>query len=494
MRHSRDGSLPEEAVDAPVKPSIDAIEDVVIGDTIMLDKETNKRILRKIDRKLMPVLCITYTLQYYDKAVISQAAIFGLRTDLDLEEGLRYSWVMLIFFFGHIVGMYPCSLLAQRFRPRRVCSTLNILWAIIVLTTPACNSYSAILANRFFLGLIESGISPIFMLVVGLWYTHEEHSMRSSWWYSFSGGSLLLSPLINYGLAHIEGGPLKSWQWMFIVAGIITLAWGIALIWIFPDTPEEAKGWSPEDKRLLLERIKRDNSGSENRQLKLPQVWEALTDYQFWGLALIGLLSNTGAATLTTFSSIVFAGMGFELRHSLLLNMPFGVMAFLCVLGAGWLGSTRVGRLYTCCIASLPVILGCSLLWQVPSTNPAGRIVGLYLISFFASCWLSAISLGTSNVAGYSKKGAYAAGIWIGYCIGNIIGPLLFHSRYAPRYDESFIGVLICFAVQFVIALGLRVLLMRRNKNRDVKYGRPEFQHGLEDVTDKQNKSFRYTV
>lgn len=56
-----------------------------------------------------------------------------------------------------------------------------------------------------------------------------------------------------------------------------------------------------------------------------------------------------------------------------------------------------------------------------------GRIVGLYVINFFASCWLQAISLGTSNVAGYSKRGIYASGIWIGYCVGNIVGPLLFH-------------------------------------------------------------------
>ncbi len=32
-----------------------------------------KKLQRKIDWKLMPVLCLTYTLQYYDKAMISQA-------------------------------------------------------------------------------------------------------------------------------------------------------------------------------------------------------------------------------------------------------------------------------------------------------------------------------------------------------------------------------------------------------------------------------------
>ncbi|KAM5358994.1 hypothetical protein ACJZ2D_014819 [Fusarium nematophilum] len=489
MRTSSTHDAPEVG-----KPSLDVIEDVAGLESVTLDRETNKRILRKIDWQLMPVLCVTYALQYYDKAVISQAAIFGLRSDLGLESGLRYSWVMLIFFFGHMIGMYPCSLLAQRFRPRRVCSSLNILWAIIVLTTPACKSYGGILANRFFLGLVESGISPIFMLVVGLWYTHEEHSMRSSWWYSFSGGSLLISPLINYGLAHIEGGRLATWHYMFIVAGAITLVWGIALIWIFPDTPQEAKGWSPEDKRLLLERIRRDNSGTENTSLKPYQVWEALKDYQFWCLVLIAMCSNTGAATLTTFASILFSGMGFDLHTSLLLNMPFGAMAFICVLGSGWLASTRVGRLYTCTISCMPVIIGCCLVWKVPSSMPAGRIVGLYLINFFAACWLQAISLGTSNVAGYSKKDAYAAGIWVEYCFGNIIGPLLFDAKYGPRYDESFIGILVCFATLLTISIILRLLLSRRNAGRNEKYGEPEFQHGLEDVTDKENKSFRYTL
>ncbi|KAJ4226413.1 hypothetical protein NW759_005000 [Fusarium solani] len=489
----RDSTTHEDA-SAVGKPSLDAVEDITELEPVTLDSETNKRIVRKIDWKLMPILCITYALQYYDKAVISQAAIFGLRSDLGLESGLRYSWVMLIFFFGHMVGMYPCSLLAQRFRPRRVCSTLNIIWAMIVLTTPACKSYSGILANRFFLGLVESGISPILMLVIGLWYTHEEQQLRSSWWYSFSGGSLLISPLVNFGLAHITGGGLAPWQYMFLVAGAVTLAWGVSLIWIFPDTPQEAKGWTLEEKRLLLERSRRDNSGTENTRLKGYQVREAILDYQLWCLAAIGLLSNTGAAALTTFASIMFSGMGFSPRVSLLLNIPLGAMAFLSVLGVGYLGTTRLGRLRTSALACLPVILGCSLVWKLPSSKPAGRIFGLYLISFFSGCWLQAISLGTSNVAGYSKKGAYAAGIWIGYCFGNIIGPLLFDAKYAPRYDESFTGVLICFATLCVISLGLRLLLARRNAGRDAKYGAPEFQHGLDDITDKENKSFRWTL
>jgi MFS family permease len=164
-------------------------------------------------------LCFTYALQYYDKALLSQAAIFGMRVDLDMTDGLRYSWASLIFYFGYMVGAYPVSLLAQRFPTRWVITGICLLWGVVVLTTPACKTFEQFLANRFFLGLIESGVSPMFMMVVGLWYTHAEQVSRSSWWYSFSGGSLLVSPLINYGLGHINGGALEPWQYMYFIAG-----------------------------------------------------------------------------------------------------------------------------------------------------------------------------------------------------------------------------------------------------------------------------------
>ena len=37
------------------------------------EESEEKKLRRKIDWKLMPVLCITYGLQYYDKAMLSQA-------------------------------------------------------------------------------------------------------------------------------------------------------------------------------------------------------------------------------------------------------------------------------------------------------------------------------------------------------------------------------------------------------------------------------------
>ncbi|KAM0424159.1 hypothetical protein ACHAPT_010528 [Fusarium lateritium] len=449
-----------------------------LGEVIDLDEVTNKRLLRKIDWRLMPVLCFTYALQYYDKAILSQAAIFGLRDDLNLNTGLKYSWVSLIFYFGYIVGTYPISFLAQRFPSRIVCTGICIVWSFVILCTPACTTYAGLLVNRFFLGLIEAGVSPIFMLVVGLWYTHSEQVSRSSWWYSFSGGSLLVSPLINYGLGHIKGGSLNSWQYMYLIAGIATLIWGIALWWIFPDSPQDAKGFTDDERRLLLERVRGNNAGAENKQFKSYQFKEALLDYQLWGIIILSIVSCTGSGAVTTFGTIVFKDMGFDVFTSLLLNLPIGAMAFICVLGSGYIGQK----------------VPSSRLWKLPDSAIAGRIVGFYLIGFFSSAWVQCIGLGTSNVAGHTKKAVYAAGTFIGYSLGNIVGPLMFDAKYAPRYDESFIGIMICFAICVGVALALRVVLARENSKRDSQYGQPELSHGLEDMTDKENKSFRYNL
>lgn len=39
-------------------------------------QEEEKKLTRKIDRRLLSILCITYGLQYYDKAMLSQAVRF----------------------------------------------------------------------------------------------------------------------------------------------------------------------------------------------------------------------------------------------------------------------------------------------------------------------------------------------------------------------------------------------------------------------------------
>lgn len=100
----------------------------------------------------------------------------------------------------------------------------------------------------------------------------------------------------------------------------------------------------------------------------------------------MSLLSCTGSAVVVQFASIVFNGMGFTAFTSLLLNLPTGAMAFLCVLGSGYCGRKFPNaRFHLISIGCLPVILGTCLVWQLTNSQRVGRVIGFYLINFFVS-------------------------------------------------------------------------------------------------------------
>lgn len=56
-------------------------------------------------------------------------------------------------------------MLAQKFPTARVVSALVTLWGICVLLTAVCFNYRGLYTQRFFLGFLESGVSPIFILI-----------------------------------------------------------------------------------------------------------------------------------------------------------------------------------------------------------------------------------------------------------------------------------------------------------------------------------------
>lgn len=68
-------------------------------DALELDPLEAKRVLRKIDRRIVPILFLIYWLQYLDKNGLNYASAYGLQTDLKMV-GDDFSWLGSIFYFG----------------------------------------------------------------------------------------------------------------------------------------------------------------------------------------------------------------------------------------------------------------------------------------------------------------------------------------------------------------------------------------------------------
>jgi hypothetical protein len=69
-------------------------------ENLLQDRHFEKRILRKIDLRLLPILGALYTISLIDRNNISVARISGLDEDLGLNVGSRASLALLVCLHG----------------------------------------------------------------------------------------------------------------------------------------------------------------------------------------------------------------------------------------------------------------------------------------------------------------------------------------------------------------------------------------------------------
>ena len=131
---------------------------------LLEDPIANKKVSRKVDMLLLPLLCGTFFLQYIDKQAISYSAVFDLFETTGIT-GDQYSWLASIFYFAYLFAEWPSAYLAQHFPTGRVVSTYCFCWGSVMLLTAATHNFVGFAAMRFLLGVFESVVTPAFMMV-----------------------------------------------------------------------------------------------------------------------------------------------------------------------------------------------------------------------------------------------------------------------------------------------------------------------------------------
>lgn len=139
-----------------VEPLSDVAE-MEVQDVSPYTKALAKRVLRKIDFRILAIMFVTYNLNFMDKTILSSAAVFGLTEDNHLH-GTQYSWVGSIFYFGYLTFEYPTTILIQRLPVGKYLSGVTLLWGAIVASTAACHSFGGLATCRFLLGVAVSTI------------------------------------------------------------------------------------------------------------------------------------------------------------------------------------------------------------------------------------------------------------------------------------------------------------------------------------------------
>ncbi|PCD44651.1 hypothetical protein AU210_000108 [Fusarium oxysporum f. sp. radicis-cucumerinum] len=445
-----------------------------------------KRVLRRIDFRLMPLIIGTITIAAVDKILISNAALYEMTADTHLV-GQQYSWGTCSWSneawkkltTRHSEQLAPSSILAglslstsanlilQKMPVGKTVGVAVIGWGAIVMCLGATQNAAGLMVLRFIMGALEAPLFPAVTILNTMWYKKSEQPVRMA--ITFTAFSSLVTGIVSYGIGHVEAG-IASWRLLFLVVGGFTLIWGAILtIWL-PDSPLGDNFMKGRQKYIALDRVRDNMTGIENKEFKWYQVREAFTDYKTYLLFIFFLSMNVPTGGLVTFAAQIVSGLGYGRLETTLLGMPTGMMqslaGFMVAIPQQWLHNKRCYTAAACCL----VPLVCSII-------------------------IRALTLPMGNVSGHTKKLTVNATIFLAYCIANIIGPQVFRAAEAPHYSNGYNSILGFEATAICALLAYAGGCIVENRKRDKAEGtdvsvRVEDQLG--DLTDYEKKGFRY--
>ncbi|CAE7205635.1 hypothetical protein CFE70_008688 [Pyrenophora teres f. teres 0-1] len=472
---------------------------------VYISEEENKRLKRMIDRRVLPIMVITYFLQALDKGTMSATSIMGIRDDIPvLKHNSTFGWLTTCIYLAVLVVEYPTNWIIQRVPVAKYLGANILAWSTVLCCHALCFSFPALVSVRTLLGVFEAVCQPAFLIMTSLWYRREEQAQIVTYWYMMNGMQQIVGGLLAYGFSTIHhrsylkspgNAPIRSWQAIFIAYGCVSFLWGIYVIFTLPDSPMRAKCWSEEDKKLMVERVRSNQTGLQNRKFRFYQFKEALLDPQAYCYMGIQIFTTIPTSGLGAFYNIIIHGLGFSVLQTQLLAMVLGVVIIATLMGSAWLVRKTKQNLLTMAVFMIPAFVGTIVIMTVKNTNDAtraGLLISYWIVFTFWAAQGLGMSMLTRNVGGQTKKSVCITMNFVAWCAGNAIGPKVFFDN-DPRYLKSLAIHLGCYSTLLFVIAFLRFNLTMRNKRKDREFGTEiDTTHGFEDLTDKENPNFRY--
>ncbi|KAK7047851.1 hypothetical protein VNI00_006179 [Paramarasmius palmivorus] len=429
-----------------------------------ITEEEDRRVLRKIDLWLMPVILLVYFLQQLDKSSLSYTSVFGIVETTGLV-GRQYSWLSSIVYIAQLVCQPISSYLLVRLPIAKYLFTNVLMWGIIVACTSAAHEFKGLLTARFFLGVFEASVAPAFITVTQMWWRRREQTMRLAMWMAMNGGTGMIGSLLSWGLGHINGSlhPYQSDKPYSTGSNFEHNSF------VLPDSPTKARFLTPDEKVIALERLRANNQGTESKVWKWDQVWELLLDPKTYLWFLLLFVCCVPSGGIGAFGPLIIQGFGFNQFNTILFNIPFSFFQIVITLFAAFISQKTKLKWPVIVGLSVPPIAGAAALLKLGRglEHRGALLACYYVLSFFTGLQPMLYSWSSQNTAGHTKKLCTTGMVFVAQCAGNIVGPLLYRTEDKPYYTNGLVANLICWIALVVLTLMTAAYLAYLNKRQE---------------------------
>ncbi|KAG1736129.1 major facilitator superfamily domain-containing protein [Suillus paluster] len=476
-------------------PGIEGVSEIDL--LIPLDPETQeRRLLRKLDQRILPILCLLYLFAYLDRSNLGNARLQGLPQDVlgGDPTGVLFNWVNSAFFFTYILLQIPFTVLSKYYNPRIWIGCSAILWGICSTSMAVAQNFTGLMIARLGLGTFEAAFGGAVALYFSFYYTKAEYGTRIAYWFGFATVAGAFGGLLAYGIQHIKVS-IANWRLLFILEGAPTILLGVLCVFMLPGRPESTPFLTTAERKIAINRMNRGTSGDFGAVVRQSHVIAAFQDWRIYvgGVIYFGL--NCALASLSAFLPTIIATMGHTNAMAQLMTVPPYAMAG-CVLIATSYCSDRLqirGPLLIC----TSTIGGLGYMILLGTTHRQDvRYGATFLITSgtYASIGLT-IAWFNHNLGSETKRATgiplYGA---IGQC-GSILGSHLYPLTEGPAYTNGFTVSAFLLFLAALCALLLSISFRLDNMQRDEKYGKPD-PNDMVDTSELADKApaFRYIM
>ncbi|KAI1387907.1 MFS general substrate transporter [Hypoxylon trugodes] len=478
LHEKLDGNEPS----TPPSPSQDAA-------VLSQDLKFEKRVLRKIDIRLLPILGALYTIAMVDRSNISVARISGLDEDVGLAKGDRASVALLVFFIGYMLFELPSNMVIHRVGAANWLALIVFAWGLVSMGIGFLNNWVALAVLRSFLGVFEAGFYPGCVYLISSWYKRYEVQKRLATF--FMTGSALSAFANIFALALIQiakapGTNYKGWRWIYIIEGVMTCVAAVIAWFVIVDFPDSHRNkfLTAEEAAFVKARLAQDRGSEEREKVTWAIFVETITDWKVWSFALMYSAGAVGVYAFLFFLPLILRnGMGYSQELAFVLSAPPALFSVVEGMFISWLADKMHLRGLFVIVQGLVAIIGLCMTGFVD--QPVPRYIGTFLGEAGVNgLVVTTLAWQANNLRGDARR-ACATAVMIAISgLGGIYSSLVFRQQDAPDYVPGIIAVMaICIAA--VVAACISIVLLRwENKRAD---------EGKKIIDDRLTE-FRYTI
>ncbi|KAI9731812.1 MAG: hypothetical protein M1818_007677 [Claussenomyces sp. TS43310] len=453
------------------------------------EKAMTRRILLKLDFRILPVLALLFLCSFLDRTNVGNAKVYKLETTIHVTDH-QYDTGLAVYYATYIASELPSNLVLKKVSPRIWLPFLTVVWGIITMCLGFVQNYAGFVSVRAILGVAEGGLLPGMVLYLSGMYTRGEMALRIGLFYTSASLSGAFGGLLARGLVELNGkGGLEGWRWIFIIEGLFTVVVGALSYFLLPNSIDVAKFLTQEERVYARQRLIADNpSGSVDHQVEQFQwseVIRGLLDLSTWlsACAYFGILA--GLYSFGLFLPTIITGLGYTANDAQLWSViPYAVATVITV-AVSVLSDRLKIRGVIMLFTLLPAIVGYAVIANIHNNQVKYGMTFLMATGLYASV-PCVLVWNSNNSAGHYKRATTSAlQLAVANC-GGFVATFIYPKAQGPQYHKGHTVLMSLLVGSWFLVL-FNVLYIAKG-NRDKASGKHGQYAGYGDDRDPHFK------